>query len=72
MWYEVISEIKNSCKNNQMRDIFFDEIEIDDPDLWIKEKEPKALSITKEDHPGGVRYVVMNAEIPTVYTLTRI
>ena len=25
--YELVHEIKNSCPNNQMRDIFFEEIE---------------------------------------------
>lgn len=30
-WYEVVREIENSCERNQMRDVFFDEIETDDP-----------------------------------------
>ena len=29
--YEVVREILNSCERNQMRDVFFDEIETDDP-----------------------------------------
>ena len=29
--YEVVREIENSCSRNQMRDVFFDEIETDDP-----------------------------------------
>ena len=29
--YEVVREIENSCERNQMRDVFFDEIETDDP-----------------------------------------
>lgn len=29
--YEVVREIENSCARNQMRDVFFDEIETDDP-----------------------------------------
>ncbi len=72
MWYEVICEIKNSCENNQMRDVFFEELEIDDPDSWIREKESKAASITREDFEGGIRYHVAREEIPTVYTLTEI
>ena len=55
-----------------MRDVFFNEYEIDDPDKWIAEKEEKAASITREDFPGGIRYTVMRAEIPTIYTLTEI
>lgn len=29
--FEVVREIENSCARNQMRDVFFDEIETDDP-----------------------------------------
>ena len=29
--YEVVREIENQCARNQMRDVFFDEIETDDP-----------------------------------------
>ncbi len=29
--YEVVREVQNLCANNQMRDVFFDEIETDDP-----------------------------------------
>ena len=29
--YEVVREIENSCERNQMRDVFFDEIETDNP-----------------------------------------
>ena len=31
MEYELVHEIKNLCRNNQMRDIFFEEVECDDP-----------------------------------------
>ena len=33
--YEVVREIKNSCPNNQMRDIFFEDIECVDPENWL-------------------------------------
>ena len=36
--YEAIWEIFNQCPNNQMRDIFIDEIEIEDVDQFIHEK----------------------------------
>lgn len=29
--WEVVREIENNCSRNQMRDVFFDEIETDDP-----------------------------------------
>ena len=36
--YEVVREIKNSCPNNQMRDIFFEEIECEDPETWLRQR----------------------------------
>lgn len=34
--YETVWEIFNECANNQMRDVFFDEIETDDPEAYIR------------------------------------
>ena len=34
--YEVVREIQNSCANNQMRDVFFDEVETDDPVEYVR------------------------------------
>ena len=34
--WEVVREIENQCANNQMRDVFFDEIETDDPVEWVR------------------------------------
>ena len=36
MEYEMVREIKNLCPNNQMRDIFFDEVETDDPVAYVR------------------------------------
>ena len=36
MTYEVIREIFNLCKNNQMRDVFVSEIETDSPDEVVR------------------------------------
>ena len=36
--YEVIWEIFNKCPRNQMRDVFVEEIEIEDPEAYIREK----------------------------------
>lgn len=35
--YEMVREIQNMCPNNQMRDIFFEEIETDDPVAYVKQ-----------------------------------
>ena len=34
--YEVVREIPNLCANNQMRDVFFDEVETDDPVEYVR------------------------------------
>ncbi|MBR4108784.1 MAG: hypothetical protein IKK41_00455 [Oscillospiraceae bacterium] len=36
MEYEMVWEIKNLCPNNQMRDIFFEEVETDDPESYVR------------------------------------
>ena len=34
--YEMVREIKNLCRNNQMRDIFFEEVACDDPENYVR------------------------------------
>ena len=34
--YEMVREIQNSCSGNQMRDVFFDEIQTDDPEGYVR------------------------------------
>lgn len=34
--YELVREIKNLCRNNQMRDVFFEEVECDDPTAYVR------------------------------------
>ena len=36
--YETIWEIFNKCPRNQMRDVFVDEVEIEDPEEYVKNK----------------------------------
>ena len=35
--YELVREIQNLCRNNQMRDIFFEEVETDDPVAYVRQ-----------------------------------
>lgn len=35
--YELVREIPNLCRNNQMRDIFFDEVQTDDPVSYVQD-----------------------------------
>ena len=34
--YEVVREIKNMCPNNQMRDVFFQEVDTDNPEEYVR------------------------------------
>lgn len=36
--YEVVREIANSCSRNQMRDVFFDEVETDSPEAYVRQQ----------------------------------
>ena len=36
--YELVHEIQNQCPNNQMRDIFFEEIACEDPLIWLRQR----------------------------------
>ncbi len=54
MEYEMVREIKNLCPNNQMRDIFFDEICTDDPVAYVCAfLKGKAVDVSMEQGEGG-------------------
>ena len=54
MEYELVHEIKNLCKNNQMRDIFFEEIECDNPETWLRQRlAGKTLELSVERSANG-------------------
>jgi len=54
MEYELVHEIQNLCPNNQMRDIFFEEIQCDDPETWLRGRFPgKELELTVDPGIGG-------------------
>ncbi len=36
--YETVWEIFNKCPNNQMRDVFIEEIQCEDPEEYIRQK----------------------------------
>lgn len=54
MEYEMVREIKNLCPNNQMRDIFFDEVETEDPEGYVRVfLKGKAVDIHAEQGANG-------------------
>ena len=55
MEYELVHEIKNSCPNNQMRDIFFEEIECEEPVSWLRNRlKGKNIELSAEYSDSGV------------------
>ena len=36
--YELVHEIQNLCRNNQMRDIFFEEVSCEDPVAYLRSR----------------------------------
>ena len=62
MEYELVHEIKNQCPNNQMRDIFFEEIECDDPERYLREKLVGTdIRMRREEGRNGT--VIIHAEV---------
>ena len=52
--YELVREIPNLCRNNQMRDEFFDEVETDDPVQYVRTfLKGNALEISVDEKGNG-------------------
>lgn len=60
--YEVVREIQNECARNQMRDVFFDEIETEDPVQAVREllKDERVLELSAETDEEGNATVFAN------------
>ena len=54
MEYELVHEIKNLCRNNQMRDIFYEEVECEDPEAYLRQRlAGKQLELSTEKRDDG-------------------
>ena len=60
--YELVHEIKNLCPNNQMRDIFFEEVECDDPERFLRSR-LKGTDIQMEREEGANGTVTVHAVV---------
>ena len=61
--YEVVHEIFNECANNQMRDVFFEEVALDDPEQYIRSRhKDRELKIEREDLEDGT--IVYHVRLP--------
>ena len=53
--YEMVREIKNLCMNNQMRDVFFEEVECDDPVEYVRSiLKGQRVEIASEQSSAGI------------------
>ena len=60
--YETVGEIFNLCANNQMRDVFSDEIETDDTDAYVRNKfKDKQITFEKTVLENGTIIYDINA-----------
>ena len=61
--YELVREIPNLCRNNQMRDIFFEEVETEDPVVYVRRLlEKSKVEITAETRFDGTVVVFAVAD----------
>ena len=72
--YELVREIENLCGNNQMRDVFFEEIETDAPEAYVlgllKDKE---VELTVDvPAPGRVNIYARTAGMTQKFLFTEI
>ena len=52
--YELVHEIKNMCRNNHMRDVFFEEVTCDDPESYVRSLlKGKSLELTAQAGEDG-------------------
>ncbi|MFG6331461.1 MAG: hypothetical protein K1W28_06475 [Lachnospiraceae bacterium] len=72
--YEVVHEIFNECANNQMRDVFFEEVMIDDLEAYIRGKhKDRDLKLEREELADGtILYHVNTSGILQRYTFTEL
>ena len=61
--YELVHEIKNMCPNNQMRDVFFREVETDDPAAFVRGYlKGTILELTEQKRPDGTVTIHVNCD----------
>lgn len=72
--YEAVWEIYNQCSNNQMRDVFIEEIAVEDPEKFVIDKfKGKDVHYDKtvlED--GTIVFDIMASGIKQRYSFTQI
>ena len=71
MEYELVHEIKNHCPNNQMRDVFIEEVETADPVAYVRQRlDGKIDELTVHERPGGVTVYAVCDGLRHVFSFT--
>ena len=72
--YEVVREVQNLCGNNQMRDVFFAEIETDDPVSWVRGfLKGKDVELTVDEKENGdLTVYAVSGGVSQKFLMTRI
>ena len=68
--YELCCEIFNQCSNNQMRDVDFQEVSVEDTEAYVRSLEPRAEIEREELSGGAVAYRTNTAGLRKRYTFT--
>lgn len=72
--YELVREIENNCSRNQMRDVFFSEVQTDDPAAYVrgvvKGKDVELECLWQED--GSCDILVRSSGIFQKFLFTRL
>ena len=70
--YELIWEIFNKCPRNQMRDVFVEELELEDPEEYIRNKfKGKEVSYEKTVLEDGTIFLILRLHNKTALLLYR-
>ena len=71
MEYELVHEILNHCPNNQMRDVFIEEVETNDPEALVRTRlQGRIDELTAEERPDGVTIYAVCDGLRHVFTFT--
>lgn len=70
--YEVVHEVKNLCPNNQMRDVFIEEVETDDPEGYVRRQvKGSRVTLAREERADGSFVIRADADgVQHVYTFS--
>lgn len=72
--YETVWEIFNQCSNNQMRDVLIEEVEIEDIEVFLRNK-LKGKDVTMErsvKEDGTIVYDILASGMKQRYSFTEI